>query len=425
MAYPRTNKCDCRQDRRDTPSEFFSYIASAIASATSAILGKMDALVTRAVGPVVGAGSGALDMPLAVARAQLNAQGGTVNIASGSYTLTAQPLTGPNVIWDADGVQINGSVPVLPGVVSTLTDTGGKFYYRPLTSPDDGPTFRVQRDATHTGGTVGAVNFAGSFAASVGDANTNHEWALIGRVANYSAASNTAHRVGVYGQAFNYADGYVWSGCFEYRDINPVVNPTQGKIGVEMGYFSQGADDNNQRVVLDMPIHNTNTPGGQLVISFGARIGGGFTPFGSTVRRGYMLDKVNFEQGFTTVGAIQNTNPFNAAFAMSNGQRISFSETVERYMRYSSTAAKVQFLSGAVEFFYIGDDGISGAPQGFRSPKFYLGTGGTRYFTSGNGSPEGVIVAPQGSMYTREDGGAATTLYIKESGIGNTGWVAK
>lgn len=44
---------------------------------------------------------------------------------------------------------------------------------------------------------------------------------------------------------------------------------------------------------------------------------------------------------------------------------------------------------------------------------------------SGAGSPEGVITSTIGTMYLRTDGGANTTLYIKESGTGNTGWVAK
>lgn len=42
----------------------------------------------------------------------------------------------------------------------------------------------------------------------------------------------------------------------------------------------------------------------------------------------------------------------------------------------------------------------------------------------GSGSPEGVYSAPVGSMYRRTDGSANTVLYIKESGSGNTGWVA-
>ncbi len=43
----------------------------------------------------------------------------------------------------------------------------------------------------------------------------------------------------------------------------------------------------------------------------------------------------------------------------------------------------------------------------------------------GSGSPQGVLTAPVGTLYSRADGGAGTTLYVKESGSGNTGWVAK
>lgn len=43
----------------------------------------------------------------------------------------------------------------------------------------------------------------------------------------------------------------------------------------------------------------------------------------------------------------------------------------------------------------------------------------------GLGSPEGVVTAPIGSRYCRTDGGASTTLYVKTSGTGNTGWTAK
>jgi len=50
---------------------------------------------------------------------------------------------------------------------------------------------------------------------------------------------------------------------------------------------------------------------------------------------------------------------------------------------------------------------------------------GTALWTSGTGSPEGVVTAVVGSMYTDITGGAGTTLYVKESGTGNTGWVAK
>lgn len=50
---------------------------------------------------------------------------------------------------------------------------------------------------------------------------------------------------------------------------------------------------------------------------------------------------------------------------------------------------------------------------------------GTVSLLTGTGSPEGVVTATVGSTFHRTDGGASTTLYVKESGAGNTGWVAK
>lgn len=46
-------------------------------------------------------------------------------------------------------------------------------------------------------------------------------------------------------------------------------------------------------------------------------------------------------------------------------------------------------------------------------------------WATGAGSPEGVVTAVPGSLYTDTNGGAGATLYAKETGTGNTGWVAK
>lgn len=45
--------------------------------------------------------------------------------------------------------------------------------------------------------------------------------------------------------------------------------------------------------------------------------------------------------------------------------------------------------------------------------------------TTGSGSPEGVVAALPGSIYLDRNGGPGATLYVKESGTGRTGWVAK
>lgn len=47
------------------------------------------------------------------------------------------------------------------------------------------------------------------------------------------------------------------------------------------------------------------------------------------------------------------------------------------------------------------------------------------YDRFGSGTPEGAVTAPVGAVYHRTDGGAGTSFYVKESGTGNTGWVAK
>ena len=44
---------------------------------------------------------------------------------------------------------------------------------------------------------------------------------------------------------------------------------------------------------------------------------------------------------------------------------------------------------------------------------------------AGSGAPDNVIAADVGSLYLRTDGGSGSTLYVKERGSGNSGWVPK
>lgn len=75
----------------------------------------------------------------------------------------------------------------------------------------------------------------------------------------------------------------------------------------------------------------------------------------------------------------------------------------------------------AAQWSNLGTDTVVGVNSGLPSP----------YQTelvlrlAGNGTPEAVVTAPVGSIFQRRDGGAGTCFYVKESGTGNTGWVAK
>ena len=51
-----------------------------------------------------------------------------------------------------------------------------------------------------------------------------------------------------------------------------------------------------------------------------------------------------------------------------------------------------------------------------------FGSSGPRIM-AGTGSPESVVTAPVGSLWLRTD--SSTALYVKQTGTGNTGWIAK
>jgi hypothetical protein len=81
------------------------------------------------------------------------------------------------------------------------------------------------------------------------------------------------------------------------------------------------------------------------------------------------------------------------------------------------------FKYGSQENFRIDLNGDAIIKQANRALVF--GGNGNVFWRTGAGTPEGAVIAPVGSLFTRTDGGAGTTLYVKESGAGNTGWVAK
>jgi len=66
----------------------------------------------------------------------------------------------------------------------------------------------------------------------------------------------------------------------------------------------------------------------------------------------------------------------------------------------------------------------SGAVQAAAAAGFVVGSSGPRIM-SGTGSPEGVVTAPVGSMWTDEAATTGAIRWIKASGAGNTGWVVE
>jgi hypothetical protein len=75
-------------------------------------------------------------------------------------------------------------------------------------------------------------------------------------------------------------------------------------------------------------------------------------------------------------------------------------------------------LNGPVEVINSIDVGKNSVSAG----TFILGTA---HILSGTGSPNGQTIAPPGSLYINQAGGSGKTLWVKETGTGNIGWVAK
>jgi hypothetical protein len=121
-----------------------------------------------------------------------------------------------------------------------------------------------------------------------------------------------------------------------------------------------------------------------------------------------------------------NINPDGSIF----NQPVTISQTtvdVFPTQTYGVNRGAAHILSavdgGIAEYFTVGSTNV-GSIVCSASATRYLTTSAV-FFTSGVGTPEGAVIGPVGSLYTRTDGGASTTLYVKQSGTGNTGWVAK
>lgn len=86
----------------------------------------------------------------------------------------------------------------------------------------------------------------------------------------------------------------------------------------------------------------------------------------------------------------------------------------------SSSTSQIRFRIGGVETFRYDTNSIQ--PGAGKWIEF--GTSGGPSVKSGTGAPEGVVTSKAGSLWLRSNGAAGTTLYVKQSGTGNTGWLA-
>jgi hypothetical protein len=126
---------------------------------------------------------------------------------------------------------------------------------------------------------------------------------------------------------------------------------------------------------------------------------------------------------FTAVG-------FNAGRYLSDGFTSLQTSSNSLYLGASTKGTNSSTNENVIGYNAIGNGsntltlGAAAITDLFTGAEIFTFGNGIKIYT-GSGSPESVVTAPVGSMFLRSDGGAATSFYIKESGSGNTGWVAK
>lgn len=156
---------------------------------------------------------------------------------------------------------------------------------------------------------------------------------------------------------------------------------------------------------------------------------------GRTVKTGDVLVGATasaLQGGGTGITIYHATSPeiklINNATGTAAGDGLAFVMNGSSFTINNREVANVQINTSNTKRFEILSDGNVGLTTGNLSfdaaDKGLVFTGGI-IWRSGAGSPEGVLTAPVGSLYTNTAGGAGTTLYVKESGVSNTGWVGK
>jgi hypothetical protein len=176
---------------------------------------------------------------------------------------------------------------------------------------------------------------------------------------------------------------------------------TSGSI-TGTGALTLAAGGSNQNINLTPSGTGTVSTGSTVVITKSGTAGFNIRNTGATFTNS------------VAVGGLGNINLYANWDAITNSQ--SDTSKVSLAVRLRPDTDSWQFVRVA-----------AGAGATETIPFSVSGTGAVNslYQRVGSGTPEGVVTAPVGAVFHRTDGGAGTSFYVKESGAGNTGWVAK
>ena len=373
-----------------------------------------------------------------------------INNAKAHATSTGKPLLMPEGLYNISGITYNATGPYLylddnftTPVNLGLSSTNNSILLTgetPNTTPLEPLDTRVLLSSTVV---ANGANHADAARLNLINKSTDGQ----GNTAVYTRATNYSNALAgfaLYGETRH--NGGTNIGC----NVECTSYTTSGTlIGVNIQNTSGGSDDHPETggpSLLSPPTQNygIQIQGRTGVGDLGLWYYGLYMRVNSIKSTGTAI-KIDSDcvTGIDLAGGTFST----AALRLADQQNITFEGTNVIRLGYNSTAPggpALEFYNGANVNIRLYNSGICDFRGNVRptvdntndlgattrrwaklySTELHIG-GGEPIITSGVGTPEGQITAPVGSMFTRTDGGAGTTLYIKESGTGNTGWVAK
>jgi hypothetical protein len=211
----------------------------------------------------------------------------------------------------------------------------------------------------------------------------------------------------------NYTDDYSGMATYVYdNDADDSTHFMRGTGTHEYTYTGPVVINFNDTVKWDTDNHwfggiTANIDGGTAALHVGVQ-GSTFPAIRTYINGGSDRDHIIMHSSTGASGALSTAGAVSS-FA-SDDLRLRSLTGDEIYVR--------GVVNGAASLYY--DNAV----------KFATTTGGVQLnsgpqWLSGTGTPESAVTASVGSLFSRTDGGASTTLYVKESGAGNTGWIAK
>lgn len=185
-------------------------------------------------------------------------------------------------------------------------------------------------------------------------------------------------------------------------------------------YDSSGVAQNNFQVREDYCLTNNpvRSAGGSATVpsfSFSTDTNTGLYRSGA--------DEISLSTGGTlrltlSTDALTTTEPVRVPDGSISAPAFSFSTATNLGIYNGGTSTNIRIAAGGGNpFRFIRNTSTH--------TRFSMTDSNSVQIVAGTGDPNGTFSAGVGSLFLRSNGGAGTTLYVKESGSGTTGWVAK